>query len=272
LSAAQAQIVDINFPGKLIYVRAAPEPARGQVVTLTLKGEQIFTIPQESCAGVSQRGSYIALSSNSGTDLIVYELLSASIVMQSAWDSRWMMCFFDWIDDTTIRLHDKETDTKSYQLDVLTGEMSEYNYALQTYVPPMYPQLPNWYPGTQILPSPTGNLVLYHRCDGEIETYPDHVNCASVNSSASRTNWIIYDARQRQVLETLKNDPDSSPDFYYYLPGGQASFTWDGTSWSPNGRYLAYIKMSGFLLQIYDTIDQEYLDTSFVGADIDKSQ
>jgi len=238
---------------------------------LSANGEQNFTIPQESCANVSERGTYIALSSRIGAGLAVHNLHSETVVIESTWDTRWEMCYFDWIGDGVLSLQDREISTKSYRLDVLTGEIAEYEYVLQTYVPATYPQLPSWYPGSEILSSPDGNLILYQRCNGEIETYPDRVDCTGISWRFPSTDWIIYDIRQQEVIGMLKNDIESRPDFYYYGSGGQGWFTWDSTSWSPNGRYLAYLKMSGFPMQIYDTIAQQFLDTSFVDVRIDKS-
>lgn len=269
MSAAQAH--DIHIPGKLIYLRSAPEPARGQFVVLSANEEQIFTIPQENCADISEQGTYIVVSSRTGSDLVVYNFHSEAVVMELAWDTRWQMCYFNWIGDGVLSLQDREISTKSYRLDVLTGEIAEYEYVLQTYVPPTYPRLPNWYSGSEIISSPDGNLILYQRCNGEIETYPDRVDCTGISSHFSSTDWIIYDIKHQEAIGMLKNDMDCTPDFLYFLPGGLASFTWDSTSWSPNGRYLAYLKTSGFPLQIYDTIAQQFLDTSFVYVDIDKS-
>jgi hypothetical protein len=196
ITTAQAQ--NVHIPDKLIYIRSAPEPARGQVVVLSANTEQVFTIPQQSCADVSERGTYIALSSRSGADLVIHKLDSESVVMELVWDTRWEKCYFHWIGDSLLSFVDKEITTKSYQIDVLTGAISENDYALQTYVPPTYPQLPNWYPGTEVLLSPDGNLILYQRCNGEIETYSDRVDCSGISWQfpAQTGLFMIFDNKK----------------------------------------------------------------------------
>lgn len=256
----------------LIYLRARGQ--QGQYVRLSSTFQQVYNLPMDKCSLRSLDATYVAESPlpNKSGDLIVRRLDTQAIIIQTPWRAEWDACYINWSTDTVLTIRQHGTQQDFFYFDVSSGTLTPVS---NPYVPPQYPSLPGWIPSIPtnfILPSPQAQVYLYERCTG-LQTDPSGHVCAS------KSDFVIYDAIQQDVLHVLQQPNGDRIRGYVgtYPPPDRDPGSYPAAAWSASGRYLAFQRYAVnpydyFTLSVYDVTSGQYENIDWMNPELDKNR
>lgn len=256
----------------LIYSRLREQ--QGQYVRLSSTFQQLYNLPEDKCSLRSIDATYVAespLPNNSG-DLIVRRMDTHTTIIQTPWLAEWDACYINWSTDSVLTIRQHGTQQDLFYFDVSSGSLIS---VANPYTPPQYPPLPGWIPSIPtnfILPSPQTNIYLYERCTG-LQTDPSGHVCAS------RSDFVIYNAFQQQVLHVLQQPNGDHIRGYVgtYPPPNIDPGSYPAAAWSASGRYLAFQRYGVnpydyFTLSVYDVTSGQYVNTDWMNPELDDNR
>lgn len=246
--------------GRLTYLRTYG--STWEFVNLTPGGSERYILPEGGCGIASPNGVYLLEASWRENYLIVRDLATFEIVIQTDWSDDWDRCAFVWFNDSQFAIRQQGTLQDYFDFEISNGSLTPFTFEPTL---PQYPELPRWLSTTEnnfILPSPRPNIFLYERCESGNVSPRGNVCDGGVE-------FVIYDIAEQTDVHVLVNP---SPD----IAGRNEdinSIPHDSVAWSQDGRYLAFEHIARinfpFTLSVYDLDTNQYLDTHFVSAELD---
>jgi hypothetical protein len=220
----------VEMSGVLIYETETD----GQVAYVRHSAGQrdAFVIPPDQCAAITDDGTSVAVAGRDAGLLRVIELESQAVLLEVPWDDAWERCAFGWRSATQLVLPPVDRAAQAAILTLPEGVIVPADTLPVADV--VWPDLPHWVPGTFRLASPDRTRVFYEYCPDAMadgETWESKTECFEPPT------YRVYDPETREtVFET--NDVSQ-----VYLPIrlGPDPESYASVSWSPDGRYIAYI-------------------------------
>jgi WD40 repeat protein len=210
-----------------------------ELITLAEGVSSSYTFPSPYCGAFTDDGELIALSSENEADLQIIHWRSGVTLFETPWQSDWKPCDIVFTyDDITVTVL-QETSDLIYSINYLSQTV--VGPEVLTGQPRPFEALPEVLTNHWVEFSPTLRYALYARCtNGEISesVFPDEFYCTTT------TDWVIYDLTREQQLYDF---PLMDDEGLRALP--RISLT--GVSWSPDERFLAYLRPFSYSVFIF---------------------
>jgi WD40 repeat protein len=252
---------EANEPANLIYLRQRSETGF-QLVSLSAAGQQVFEIVQDDCYSLSPDAAFLAVSNPISDAIDVYRLADGENIRTILLENVQSSCGFRWQSETVLSFSGgptTQTSAVETTIDILDGRMLSAGELLPSAPPSV--TVPDLLADDFRLTSPDNSLIVYNRCAGSAFTTSA---LTGDQVCSSQEEVVIYDLRTQHVEQVLA---DTQQGRFVLDADERLAWSFGGISWSPSGRYLAYLTSPADAntppLRIYDVREERSIDLVF---------